>query len=185
MNKSTIRLVLTIVVAGIASSAGYLFSREQQAPQPASATGSAPQNAVSALMNLRLATPDGQWQKLSDWRGTVLVVNYWATWCPPCREEMPAFSRLHDKYKASGVQFVGIAIDSVDKVREFNAKERISYPLLIGTMDTMLGSAALGNAAQALPFTAIIDRTGKLDSVKLGRFPETELDARLRVLSKQ
>ena len=185
MNKSIIRFALTAVIAGIASSAGYLCSREQQATQAPPSSGNAAQAAVNTLMNLRLATSDGQWQKLSDWRGKILVVNYWATWCPPCREEMPAFSRLQDKYKTNGVQFVGIAIDSVDKVREFNKAEKITYPLLIGTMDTMQGSAALGNAAQALPFTAIIDRTGKLDSVKLGQFSETDLDARLRVLSKQ
>lgn len=183
MNKPIMRFILTATVAIAAGSAGYLSSREQQAAQPA--PGSAAQTAVSALMNLRLATSDGQWQNLADWRGKVLVVNYWATWCPPCRDEIPAFSRLHDKYKTSGVQFVGIAIDSVDKVREFKTVEKISYPLLIGTLDTMLSSTALGNTAQALPFTAIIGRNGKLDSVKLGRFSETELDARLHVLSTQ
>ncbi len=95
------------------------------------------------------------------------------------------FSALHDKYKANGVQFVGISIDSVDKVREYQSSSKIAYPLLIGTMDAMHGSMELGNTAQALPFTALINRQGQLDSVKLGRFTEAELEARLHTLLKQ
>ena len=95
------------------------------------------------------------------------------------------FSGLHNKYKANGVQFVGISIDSVDKVREYQSSAKIAYPLLIGTLDAMRNSESLGNTAQALPFTVLINRQGQLDSVKLGRFTEAELEARLHVLLKQ
>lgn len=183
MKKIKPAVLLLAVIAFAAGGSGYLFSREQHPADTAPVVSSATQTAVTSLLGLRLATSDGQWQNLAEWRGKILVVNYWATWCPPCRAEMPTFSRLYDKYKVNGVQFVGIAIDSVDKVREFKTSQKISYPLLIGTMDTMLGSSALGNSAQALPFTIIIDRNGVLDTVKLGLFSETELEARLRALT--
>lgn len=95
------------------------------------------------------------------------------------------FSALQKKYQANGVQFVGIGIDSVDKIREYQMSEKITYPLLIGTLDAMRSSQALGNTAQALPFTVLITRQGQLDIVKLGKFTEAELEARLQVLLKQ
>jgi thiol-disulfide isomerase/thioredoxin len=177
------RYGLLAAIALIAGSAGYFVSRERHVP-PASppASPAARQAAVDALLDTQFATSEGQWQKLSAWRGKVLVVNYWATWCPPCREEMPMFSLLHDKYQDQGVQFVGIGIDSVDKIREFQTKEKVSYPLLVGTFDAMTSSQRLGNTAQALPFTVIIDRQGRLDLVKLGKLTEAELESKLQAL---
>jgi thiol-disulfide isomerase/thioredoxin len=81
----------------------------------------------------------------------VLVVNFWATWCPPCKEEMPEFSRLNTKYAPNGVQFVGISLDSADKVAAFKEETEISYPLLIGNLETLDLSSDLGNRAKALP----------------------------------
>ena len=92
----------------------------------------------------------------------MLIVNYWASWCTPCREEMPGFSRLQDKYRDKGVQFVGISIDTVDKIIEFQKTTPVTYPLLIGDISTMENSAKLGNSRQALPFTAVFDREGKM-----------------------
>lgn len=179
------RFLLIAVIALIAGSAGYLFSHEQHASQALHTPSAAAQSAVKALLETPFTTPAGASQTLAAWRGKVLVVNYWATWCPPCREEMPMFSELQNKYKANGVQFVGISIDSVDKVIEYQSSEKIAYPLLMGTADAMGSSMALGNLSQALPFTVLINRQGQLDSTKLGRFTEAELDARLRILLKQ
>jgi peroxiredoxin len=96
------------------------------------------------------------------WRGRILVLNYWATWCFPCREEMPGFSRLQDNFTNKGVQFVGISIDEAAKIIEFQKETPVSYPLLIGDMKTMTNSAELGNSRQALPFTVVFDRNGQL-----------------------
>ncbi len=135
----------------------------------------------------RITLPDikGTSQKLDQWRGKILVVNYWATWCPPCREEMPAFSRLNTKYAPKDVQFVGISIDTLNKVVEFQKATPVSYPLLIGSMETVQTSISAGNSAQALPFTAVFDRAGALHSVKLGRFSEAELEQQLQGLVGQ
>ena len=138
--------------------------------------------AEAALLALRLPDLDGKVQALSQWQGKILVVNYWATWCPPCKEEMPAFSRLQDKFADKGVQFVGISIDSPDKVRKFQAETPVSYPLLLGTMEHMQTAVNLGNAAQGMPFTVLLDRTGKLHSTKLGRLSEAALAERLEQL---
>jgi thiol-disulfide isomerase/thioredoxin len=179
------RFLLIAMISLIAGSAGYLFSREQHASPASQPPAASAQSSVNTLMDTQFATSTGQWQKLAAWKGKVLVVNYWATWCPPCREEMPMFSALQKKYQANGVQFVGIGIDSVDKIREYQISEKITYPLLIGTLDAMRSSQALGNTAQALPFTVLITRQGQLDIVKLGKFTEAELEARLQVLLKQ
>lgn len=136
---------------------------------------------ASALLQLSLPDADGRIQALEQWRGKILVVNYWATWCPPCREEMPGFSRLQDKLGGKGVQFVGISIDTAAKVSEFQKQTPVNYPLLIGDAGAIDVSVALGNSQQALPFTAVIDRQGKVSSIKLGRFPEADLD---RLLTK-
>jgi thiol-disulfide isomerase/thioredoxin len=141
--------------------------------------------AVKNLMDLSLPDLQGKPQALSQWQGKVLVVNYWATWCAPCRHEMPAFSRLQLKYADNGVQFIGISIDPADKVETFQKETPVSYPLLIGTMSTMQTAVALGNANQGLPYTAIIDRDGNLVATKLGRLAEDKLEAQLESLLKR
>jgi len=134
---------------------------------------------VTPLFDLVLADLQGKPQNLGQWRGKLLVVNYWATWCLPCREEMPGFSRLQDKYRDKGVQFVGISIDTPDKIYEFQKTTPVTYPLLIGDIGVMENSAALGNTRQALPFTAVFDHQGKLVLTKLGRLPEADLERQL------
>lgn len=172
-----------ILVAGIAAALisvaalSYLLTRDivSEAP-PNLASLTVPQAHTStAITALTLPDTTGANQSMSQWRGKILVVNFWATWCPPCREEMPAFSRLAEKHAANGVQFVGISIDTLNNVLDFQKRTPVSYPLLIGTMETVQNTIPLGNNAQALPFTAIFDRSGVLHSVKLGRLAEAEL----------
>lgn len=179
----------------LAAAAGYQFSMLGKVAETPTAAGPAtPILGTAAALNadkagvslhwklvsdLVLADLKGQPQSLGQWRGKVLVVNYWATWCYPCREEMPFFSRLQDKYRDRGVQFVGISIDNAAKIAEFQKLTPVSYPLLIGDMDVMANSAAFGNTLQALPFTAIFDRQGKLVATKLGRFAEADLERQL------
>ncbi len=131
------------------------------------------------IYELMLTDLQGRAQSIGQWRGKLLVIKYWATWWHPCREEMPGFSRLHDKYSDKGVQFVGISIDTADKIAHFQKETPVSYPLLIGDMDAMKNSAELGNSRQALPFTAVFDRDGRLAMTRLGRWPEADLERKL------
>jgi len=121
-------------------------------------------------------------QKMSQWRGKVLVVNFWATWCTPCRKEIPDLMRINRKYAANGVITVGIAIDNVTKVREFADEIGIDYVLLIGGVETLGLSKDLGNSAGVLPFTVLLDRGGKIAYLHAGVVTETALGAALAPL---
>ncbi|MDP2826522.1 MAG: TlpA disulfide reductase family protein [Sulfuritalea sp.] len=177
------RTWIAITIAGILSAIFGYFAVNSS--QPVSSIESTPIQTSSVGMQassiFRLTLPDsnGQTQALEQWRGKILVVNYWATWCPPCREEMPGFARLQEKFAAKGVQFVGISIDTVVKVAEFQKDTPVNYPLLIGDAGAIDSSVALGNSRQALPFTAVIDRHGMVSAVKLGRFAEVDLERQL------
>ena len=89
---------------------------------------------------------------------------------------MPEFSRINRKYALNGVQFVGISLDSADKVAAFEEETEISYPLLIGNLETLDLSSDLGNRAKALPFTVILRQDGSLQQVKLGKYITSDLE---------
>jgi len=134
------------------------------------------------LLALTLPDPAGAPQALAQWRGQVVVANFWATWCPPCLKEIPGFAQVARKWQGRGVQFVGISIDSPRQVQLFQEEQKVPYPLLIGTAETLQLSAELGNTAQALPFTLILDAQGEIRHVKLGTWTAAEVEARIRPL---
>ena len=124
--------------------------------------------AASSLLGLALPDADGKEQRLDQWRGKVIVVNFWATWCAPCREEMPEFVRAQNEFGPKGLQFVGIAVDQADKVRQFATEIGLNYPSLIGGFGAMELSKSLGNSVMALPFSVVVDRQGKVVHTQLG-----------------
>lgn len=127
----------------------------------------------------------GRRQPLSQWKGKILVVNFWAGWCQPCREEMPYFSRLNEKYAAQGVQFLGISTDPPEAVAAFAAAHPVSYPLLIAGPGAIELSKALGNRPGGLPYTLILGRAGEPLLTRTGRLPETELERLLEAAAKR
>lgn len=130
---------------------------------------------ANALLALSLPDSDGTPQSLQQWHGKVLVVNFWATWCVPCREEMPEFVRVQTELGPRGVQFVGIAIDQRDKVVQFAKELELNYPTLIGSYSAMDAAKPLGNELAALPFTVILDRDGHVAHTQLGPFKSAQL----------
>jgi thiol-disulfide isomerase/thioredoxin len=123
---------------------------------------------ATALLALSLPDPSGRPQPLAQWPGKVLVINFWATWCAPCREEMPDLVRAQKEYGAKGLQIVGIAADNADKVQQFAEEIELNYPALIGGYAAMDLSKDLGNNLVALPFTIILDRQGNVAYTHLG-----------------
>lgn len=170
-------------IASLALMVAFMAYRAGVPPKITGSPSPVPAISVTALFDLALTNTSGQAQNFRQWQGKVLVVNYWATWCQPCREEMPGFSRLQDKYRGNGVQFVGISTDEADKITEFQKSIPVNYPLLIGDMAVMASSAKLGNARQGLPFTAVFDRQGELVMTRLGRWIESDLDPKLAELA--
>ena len=164
-----------LAVAVLAGAAGFYFSR-------GGLTSPVADGAAQSLMLVSLSDPSGKSQTMSQWRGKVLVVNFWATWCAPCREEIPALMRVQHKYASNGVQFVGIAIDNVSKVRDYAEEMRIDYVLLIGGMETLGITEGLGNRAGVLPFTVVLDRAGKVVYAHAGALTEALLGAVLTPL---
>jgi len=131
--------------------------------------------AAAALLAVELPDAAGKPQRLDQFRGRVLVVNFWATWCVPCREEMPEFIREQAARGGSGLQFVGIAVDQPDKVVRFAEEIGLNYPTLVGGLGAMELSRDLGNRLMALPFTIILDRQGRVAHTQLGPLKPADL----------
>jgi thiol-disulfide isomerase/thioredoxin len=123
---------------------------------------------AAALFALSLPDTQGTRQSLNQWRGKVLVVNFWATWCEPCREEMPQFVQVQRELGPKGLQFIGIAVDERGKVVQFASELGLNYPALIGGYDALELSRPLGNRFGGLPFTVIISREGGIVHTYLG-----------------
>jgi thiol-disulfide isomerase/thioredoxin len=164
-------LALVAIAAGVA---GFAYHAGRSAPQPSAQAGAA---GLEKLMAMQLPDLDKQLQSIDQWRGKVVVVNFWATWCAPCREEIPMFVRLQEKHRSRGLQFVGIAIDQPDKVRPYATELGMNFPVLIGNGDAIELTRTLGNRAGVLPYTIVIDRTGRIASIEVGAARESKLDA--------
>lgn len=180
--KKNLSLVLFALIGLLALGGGYYayqHNRAQSAPVSASVDSS---DAAATLFKAGFKDLAGIRQPLSQWRGKVLVVNFWATWCPPCRTEIPEFIKLQTKYGAQGLQFVGIAIDETAKVQAFSDQMGMNYPVLVGDLDAVALSQATGNRLGGLPYTLILDRTGKVVATELGGLNTAKLEAILKPL---
>jgi thiol-disulfide isomerase/thioredoxin len=165
MRLPTLRTNLALaIVAILALGAGLAVALWDRAPQRA-----------DALFALALPGLDGAPQHLDQWRGKVVVVNFWATWCEPCREEMPEFVLAQQEFGSQGLQFVGIAVDQADRAASFAHDLKLNYPVLIGGYDAMELSKTLGNRLVALPFTIVIDRSGNVAHTQLGPLKPAQL----------
>jgi len=171
------REALILAVAGIAAAAAGFLAGPALLRLGEGGDGEIPRAA---------GFPDlaGKVRTLGEWRGKVLVCNFWATWCAPCREEVPLLAAASRKYGPAGVEIVGIAIDNGPKVSEFAASFRIPYPILIAETSGLSLMGQLGNSAGGLPYTVVADRNGKLIHRKLGAFRPAELDALLDPLAR-
>lgn len=160
------------LLAFVAGAALWLGSGR---PDPVSASEVAPATLYAATF----LDAEGRPQALGRYQGKILVLNFWATWCAPCRQEMPAFSKLQKQWKGRGVQFVGIANDDPRHVSRFGKELGIEYPLLTGGEEVNLLSKRLGNRTAVLPHTVIFDRDGRVLEEQVGPYSEAILGEKL------
>jgi thiol-disulfide isomerase/thioredoxin len=173
------QIAVFIAVAALATTAGVLLHLGGRGPADTAVPAAA---AATGLMTARLPDLEGRPRSLEQWRGNVLVVNFWATWCAPCREEIPAFIKVQDKLGAKGLQIVGIAVDQGDKVRPYAAEMRINYPILVGDLEAIDLARQAGNRLGGLPFTVVFDRKGTAVHSQLGGINEQRLTALVQPL---
>ena len=166
------RRVLAVAVIFALAGAGFAAWR---AAGPGAGSSSAGDSGVPALMALQLPDAQGRMVDIAGYRGRTLVVNFWATWCAPCIEEMPQLSELNVELAASNARIVGIGIDTAANIGDFARKNQISYPLLVAGGSGLELLNRLGDSAGALPFTLVIDARGRVIQRITGRFDRVKL----------
>ena len=185
-----------IVAAGLAGGAAYvLFGRgapPTSDPAAASATATANTDSgaaaaaaapgggaqlVERVPAFQLADREGQMRSLADWQGQSLIVNFWATWCAPCRREIPLLQQIAREHRAEGFEVIGIAVDFRDKVLAYADEMKIDYPLLIGEQEALDAAAAFGIESIGFPFTVFTDAQGRIVAAHMGELhaPEAEV----------
>ena len=134
-------------------------------------------SGAADLLASRFADLSGQPRRLVDWRGKALLVNFWATWCAPCREEIPLLDAAQQQFASRGLQVVGIAIDNGANVRQYATSVKMDYPVLLADSAAVELMRSLGNTTGGLPFTVLLDRSGRLIDRRLGPYSAAELQA--------
>jgi thiol-disulfide isomerase/thioredoxin len=186
--------VMIVVAVAIAAALGFFAQRKLQSTDPQQAVATTPtapeaatEQATTAdasqpaatvpevLPAIELADRDGRKRKLSDWAGQPLVVNFWATWCGPCRREIPLLNKVHAERAKQNVEIIGIAVDFRDDVLAYAAKTPISYPLLIGEEDGLAAVQAFGMQPN-FPFTVFADSKQRLVALKVGELHQEDID---------
>lgn len=168
---------LTMLAFGALFAAlGGFFGWRKEAPvMPAN-------EAVEHLFAQHLADAQGIPHSLGQWRGQPLVLNFWATWCAPCVEEMPELTELQAEIAPRNIQILGIGIDSPSNIAEFAQKYQIGYPLYVAGMQGTELTRHFGNQTGGLPFTVLISANGEISKVYLGRLKMEELRRDLALL---
>jgi len=137
---------------------------------------------ANILLDARFSTLDGKEVALKTWRNKVIVLNFWATWCPPCREEMPELSNFYTENSSKNVVVIGIAIDEAKAVKSYLKKTKVMYPILVDEEKGVILSKNLGNNQGILPYTVIINSNGSVQKTIFGRIHKDQLDATLKPL---
>ena len=125
---------------------------------------------------------NGEIDDIENYAGTVVLLNFWATWCLPCREEMPMLQELQREFGSEGFQVIGIALDEAERVGEFLAEHGITYPNMVGSGDVILTGLNYGNSSGTLPYSVLIDRKGTIRWREHGEIKRRLFSKRLKQL---
>jgi len=164
-------LILGAIGAGAAVAGALLGALALQA-----------QSGAADLLAAPFRDLSGARRTLREWRGRVVLCNFWATWCAPCREEIPMLVAVREVFAAKGAEIVGIGIDQAAKVEEFARTYGVTYPMLIAEADAIELMRRLGNALGGLPYTVVVDRVGAVAHRRLGALTRAEVEGVLEGL---
>jgi thiol-disulfide isomerase/thioredoxin len=190
------RWILVLALAIAAGAGAYVASRAWLADKPATGTASAvtapatPEAANAPLPavipdrrpEVTLADRDGKPRSLSEWNGKPQVINFWATWCAPCRREIPMLNALASDGAWPDIALIGIAIDFREDVLHYLEETPIDYTVLIGEQDGLDASRAFGMGSLGLPYTVFVDREGRIVTIHLGELHRPQADIILSVV---
>lgn len=158
---------ILIIVTAVFALAGGIFAQYAIDPET--------EIEASAIAEFDLPDLESNKHKLSEWNGKIVILNFWATWCPPCRKEIPEFVALQHEYGNKGLQFIGIAIEDKEPVEEFIDFVDINYPILIGGDGAIELAQKMGNRFGAVPFSVVIDRHGQIVHRQPGEFSKDDV----------
>ncbi len=185
-------ILVLFVLMSLAGFSGYLLQQKLNDSSDPSATQSAPIGSAMDMLFVGMQRPEfslpdaqGNLRNITEWDGNVIVLNFWATWCPPCRKELPTFVDLQNRYGDQGLQFIGLAVDTPENVSEFVQTLPLNFPNLIDEVQTMKIAALYGNDIGALPYTVIIDRQGRIVFTHKGELKAEEAEKLIGGLFKQ
>lgn len=173
MRRGVLPLLAVAIVFGLA---GAWFGSKRFATQPAQPEASA------GFYGRTLPDAKGENVAMAKWKGQPVVLNFWATWCAPCVEEMPELTALQKEIQPKNIQILGIGIDNPASISAFAEKYQIGYPLYVAGIDGSELSRQMGNQAGGLPFTVLLDASGKVRKTYLGRLKMDELRRDLSAL---
>ena len=175
---NTKRILAGVAVAAVAAGGGILaghYANSGNTGVADAASVASKPDAVGQLWTAAVTNSDGKPQSLSIYKGHPIVVNFWASWCGPCVEEMPELSALQREYAKKGIQFVGVGVDSAANIQNFLKKVPVDYPIYIAGFGGADVARAFGNAAGGLPYTVVIDANGTVRATKLGQIKVDDL----------
>ena len=132
-------------------------------------------DAARVLPDFVLSDLNGVPRPISDWSGQTLLINFWATWCAPCRREMPLLQKLHEELGNNGLQVIGIAIDRAADVSAFTTETGVTYPILVGQEDAIKVTEGFGLVVLGLPFSVLADEDGQILKIQLGELHADDL----------
>ncbi|MBD3669545.1 MAG: TlpA family protein disulfide reductase [Gammaproteobacteria bacterium] len=149
MSKTKSTLII-ILLAAVAAVGGFLAQQGLQ------------QKPDNYRPDFSLPDTEGKMRNIAEWDGKVILLNFWASWCPPCREELPDFVRLYEDYKDKGFMVVGVGIDKRQDLVDFMNSMGVEYPVMVSETEGIRIAQAYGNKIGALPYSVIIDREGRI-----------------------
>ncbi|MDH5711362.1 MAG: TlpA family protein disulfide reductase [Gammaproteobacteria bacterium] len=164
-SKKTLLLALLILICTLSSYASYRYALIQEAVE-------------ETLIRPEFAMVDinGQTRSISEWDGQIILLNFWATWCPPCLEEIPGFIELQEQYGNQGFQIIGIAADNEDAVRKFAEETKFNYPIIAAELEALELIGRYGNRSGGIPYSVFINREGEISDRIMGELSKIKAE---------